>query len=464
MDCPSVVAVPSLYRRRLLGLVALAPWISACGIGHSALSRKLRGLQMEPISSEELELLRDISTRKAWQAKQGLPETAPLEIRNRIFWGKRQLLRGADITNVRFVNCRFEAFQGYDNNLDHVVFEECLFLGGVFIGDDWLAVSFLSCEGEGPFKIGCADGDIVFDNCRLRGMKAKEGGYGNWSDHFGVATASEGVVRFSNCLLENVGVGGNKGVYLTGCKIFDLSGGVEGNSGVLVMDSCKSVGKVDFGGGSGFVEISINNSSIEFIDLMSVSARKFDIIDSDVGLKIGGRRASFGNIFFKNVDFSKGGLYMPLIPSIISLVFDGCKVDPSATGLQIFGEPNMQPRPGEGPVSWCGVEHLTFRNQQLSKPNMSYLQVGTLTLDNSILEGADLTHSRYGTIEFIDSKLTGTLDLTDTTIQHIDNRGLVNNAKVLGKLEADPQVPAPDLEPPSAAQSGSAKAKGPKAK
>lgn len=87
-----------------------------------------------------------------------------------------------------------------------------------------------------------------------------------------------------------------------------------------------------------------------------------------------------------------------------------------------------------------------------------------MKLDHVILDGANLSHSHFGTIEFIDSKLTGTLDLTDTTIQHIDNRGLVNNAKVLGKLEADPQAPTPDLEPPSAAQSGSAKAKGPKAK
>ena len=107
---------------------------------------------------------------------------------------------------------------------------------------------------------------------------------------------------------------------------------------------------------------------------------------------------------------------------------------------------------------------MVLRNQKLNHPEMGFLKVGVLTLENSHVENANLAHGHFGTIEFIDSKLTGTLDLTDTTIQHIDNRGLVNNAKVLGKLEADPQAPPPDLEPPSAAPKGSAKAKGPKTK
>ncbi len=467
MDCVHVVAAPSLYRRHLLGLAALAPWISGCGIGDSVLGWKLRSLPMEPISSVELELLRDKSSRKAWQAKQGLPEVAPLEIRNRIVGKQHSLLRDADIENVCFVNCRFEMFQGYGNDLDNVVFEDCQFLGGVFSGEIWKSVRLFGCEAVGVFQIGAVDGDIVFEQCVLQGRSVTEGGYGNWSDNFGLAGSENGVSVYRKCRIGNVCVVGNKSLSLLECKVGDLNSDLQTKGGDLIIDAVVSDrrSRQNFGGQeSQFNRVQISNSKMGLVDLSSIVAKELKVIDSELAIEMNGMKSKFDNVVFKKSVFFGKGVYSPAVKKVGSFLLEDCKFEHGSQSLVFCGVINKRPRAGEDSVNWLRVERVLLRNQKLNSPEMAFLKVGALTLENSHLENANLAYGHFGTIEFIDSKLTGTLDLTDTTIQHIDNRGLVNNAKVLGKLEADPQAPAPDLEPPSAAQSGSAKAKGPKAK
>jgi len=438
----------TLTRRSLLGLAVLAPWLPACSEEGSDLAKKLQSLPLKPISAEELELLRDKSLRKARQAKQGLPEAVPLEIRDRVFGDQRQLLRGADIANVRFVNCRFEMFQGYDNNLDQVMFEECLFLGGVFTGPFWSGVEFIRCKADGPFEIGCADGEVSFTECVLKGMSAEEGGGGNWADHFGLATGQDGKASFVNCKLDNLLVGGAELLSFVDCELGDLSAHSRSCHGVLVVKNAVSrVGRQMFDGdGIRYSSVIIFDSKLPKFHLTSVSVDEMTIENGVIGVEMGGYGTEFGELAFRNVVFQGEGLNFSCASNVDSLLVDSCSFESRGAGqILLFGEPNRSPSPDRPDTYWSRIKCLEFRNQKIVGPRLDYIQVGSMKLDHVILEGANLSHSHFGTIEFIDSKLTGTLDLTDTTIQHIDNRGLINDAKVLGKLEADPQAPAPDL-------------------
>ena len=75
------------------------------------------------------------------------------------------------------------------------------------------------------------------------------------------------------------------------------------------------------------------------------------------------------------------------------------------------------------------------------------MHAGTLVLENTTLRDADLSHGCFDTIRFKQARLEGELKLADTTIRHIDNQGLINQAKVAGLLQANPAAPKPDLAP-----------------
>lgn len=448
------------------GFLGLATLLFGCGDNKSYLKEKMNGVSMKDVDSEELDMLTNLSIRKRIRAGSGIASEIPLEVKGRTFGDDRQLMRGKDIANVKFVNCVFRMFQGFDNNLRDVVFEECLFFGGVFTGSLWVNVKFVRCEAEGAFEIGCAEGDVTFTECVLKGMSAEEGGGGNWADHFGLATGQDGKASFVKCKLDNLLVGGAELISLIDCELGDLSAHSRSRHGALVVKNAVSrVGKQMFDGdGIRYSSVLISDSKLPKFDLTSVSVDEMTVENGMIGVEMGGYGTVFGELTFRNVVFQGEGLNFSHASSVNSLLVDCCSFDSSGGRISLFGEPNRSPSPGRPDTYWSRIKYLEFRKQKIIDPRLDYVQVGSMKLDHVILDGANLSHSHFGTIEFIDSKLTGTLDLTDTTIQHIDNRGLVNNAKVLGKLEADPQAPAPDLEPPSAAQSGSAKAKGPKAK
>ncbi|SFN94515.1 hypothetical protein SAMN05660284_02579 [Formivibrio citricus] len=430
-------------RRRLLSLIAVLPWVASCKASPSALTSKIKDLKMQAISAEELELIKNPLSRPAWFARQNLPQGQPLEIRQRVFGDTRMLLRGADIKNVRFINCVFELFQGYDNKLENVTFEECQFFGGVFTGSFWKNAKLVRCEAEGPFQIGCANGDVTFEECVLRGMTAKEGGYGNWSDHFGLATGQGGHATFKNCKINNVQSGGAKSLRLIGCEIGDLYANLRSQSGELIIENCHAKGKQDFAGGGNYYSlISIKKSQLGEVDLMSSASKVFEIEDSSLSLKMGAVSAKYEKASFRRVKFHGEGLYCPLA-RFISLEMDNCSLE--GKGLQLFGETNDQPLPGEYPFYWTRIRHLTFRNMTIPKAKMDYIHAGTLTLENVSLADADLSHGCFGTVQFKNAKLGGKIDLTETTIRQIDNQGLTNTAQITGKLEANPSAPLPDL-------------------
>ena len=155
-----------ISRRHLLSLLVCAPCITTAHAA-SLLNLFAKEKPMQPISPEELELIRNPLSRPAWFAANHLPQDQPLVIRDRVFDSTRRLLRDADIKHVRFIGCVFAGFQGYGNNLENVTFEQCRFLGGEFTGDLWQQVRLVRCEAEGPFKLGCADGEIMFEDCTL---------------------------------------------------------------------------------------------------------------------------------------------------------------------------------------------------------------------------------------------------------------------------------------------------------
>ena len=410
---------------------------------------------MQAITSEELELIKNPLSRPAWFAKQGLPQDSPLEIRQRVFGNTRMLLRGADIKNVRFVNCTFRMFQGYDNNLVNVVFEDCLFQGGVFTGALWNNVKFLRCEAEGSFQIGCANGNVSFEECTLQGMTAKEGGYGNWSDHFGLATGQNGSASFIKSKLRNLQAGGATSLRLIDCDIDDLYANTRSQNGELIIEGCKAKGRQMFGGGGNhFSRIAIKNSQLGEVNMMSASARQFEIIDSKLSLKMGAYQTEYGNAVFRHVTFFGEGLNCQLATRFDTLLLENCSFDASSKGLQLFGEPNQQPSPDRPDIYWTRIRHLTLRKQKLSKPQMAYLQLGTFTMEQSSLEDANLAHGRFGTWAFTDARLSGTLDLTETTIRQITNNGLSNTARLTGKLEADAAAPLPETAPTNTSKPG----------
>ena len=450
----------SVTRRRLLGLTALLPWITACDLGASPLTKKLKGLPMQPLSPEEIELLTNPRARPAWFAQHNLPQGQPLEIKGRTLGDARNLIRGKDIKDVRFVNCVFDMFQGYNNNLENVEFVECQFLGGVLTGDLWKNVRFNQCEADGPFKIGCADGDIRFEDCKLKGMTVKEGGYGNWSDHFGIASATDGRIRFQRCRLENIRGLGSTEYALVECEIGDLIGGAEDKKGTLLIEKCHSFSEKNqhkFSGSSGNARIAIRNSKLGLVDLMSATADEFEVTDSSLSLETGAIDCRFGKAVFRNSRFFNEGLRCGLA-QIGTLLLENCTFDSSSQGLRLYGKLNSESIAAKrGPISYSRIRELTLRNQKLTKANMAYLQVGTFTVDNSSLEDCDLSHGHFGTWRFVNARLAGSLDLSETTIQRIDNQGLTQNAKVTGKLEASPDAPAPELQPPAVLGKGSKK-------
>ena len=451
----------TVTRRGLLGLLALSPWLPACNPTTSPLTQKMKGVPMQPISPEEIEVLTNPLARPAWLAKHNLPQGQHLEITGRVFGGERGLLRSKDLKDVRFVNCVFEMFQGYDNNLENVHFIECQFLGGEFSGPRWKNVSLSRCEAEGPFKIGCADGDVSFENCTLRGMTAKEGGYGHWADHFGLATGGDGRVRFVRCQLENLVSFGETETRLADCKIGDFRGSILSHRGTLVIENCQCLSeqnKHDFGGSKGFSQINIRNSKLGLVDLKATTAELIEVTGSSLSLETGTFKGHFGKAVFRDSHFFGKGLWCPLVPQIDSWVLENCTFSASDQRFQLFGEPNDQPPTLErGPIYWTRIRELTLRNQKLTKANMAYLQVGTFTVDNSSLEDCDLSHGHFGTWRFVNARLAGSLDLSETTIQRIDNQGLIQNAKVTGKLEASPDAPAPELQPPAVPSKGNKK-------
>ncbi|WP_143086065.1 hypothetical protein [Formivibrio citricus] len=432
-----------MTRRRLLSFLAVLPWIASCKAASSTLTSKIKDLKMQAISAEELELIKNPLSRPAWFARHNLPQGQPLEIRQRVFGDTRMLLRGADIKNVRFINCVFELFQGYDNNLLNVTFEECQFFGGVFTGTEWKNTKLLRCEAEGPFKIGCANGDVTFEECKLQGMTAKEGGYGNWSDHFGIATASNGANRFIKCKLSNLATHGGVELKIDTCEIHDFLGNCPSKQGKLLIHNSKSSGNMDFTGASGmFSLISIKNSQLGEVDLMSSASKVFEIEDSSLSLKMGAVDAKYEKATFRRVKFHGEGLYCPLA-RFFTLEIDAC--DFGGKGLALYGAPNPRPKLGEYLLYRTLFNHINFRNMTIPKAKIDYMHAGTLTLENVSLADADLSHGCFGTVQFKNAKLGGKIDLTETTIRQIDNQGLTNTAQITGKLEANPNAPLPDL-------------------
>ena len=446
---------PPLTRRRFLGFSALFPWLPDLNNDALSLAARHKDLKMEAITSEELELIKNPLSRKAWFAKQGLPQDSPLEIRQRVFGNTRKLLRDADIENVHFVDCTFKLFQGYGNNLNNAIFKDCQFLGGVFSGNLWKNVRLLRCHAEGPFQLGAIAGEITYEDCDLRGMSKKEGGYGNWADHFGLAGCTDGISTFLKCKLQNARLVGAKSLRLIDCDIDDLYANTRSQNGELIIEGCKAKGRQMFGGGGNhFSRIAIKNSQLGEVNMMSASARQFEIIDSKLSLKMGAYQTEYGNAVFRNVAFFGEGLRCPLATRFDTLLLENCSFDASSKGLQLFGEPNDRPSADRPDIYWTRIRHLTLRKQKLSKPQMAYLQLGTFTMEQSSLEDANLAHGRFGTWSFTDARLSGTLDLTETTIRQITNNGLSNTARLNGKLEADAAAPLPDTAPSNVAKPG----------
>lgn len=399
---------------------------------------------MQPISPEELELIRNPLSRPAWFAANNLPQDQPLVIRDRVFDSTRRLLRDADIKHVRFIGCVFAGFQGYGNNLENVTFEQCRFLGGEFTGDLWQQVRLVRCEAEGPFKLGCADGEIMFEDCTLEGMTKKQGGYGSWSDHFGIATGQDGSACFIRCRLSNIVVRGAKSLKLQDCTLGDISSSPGCRQGELLIHNCTAHGKQSFSGVNEYALVSIKDSRLGNVDMMSFSSKRLEVINSSLSLEFGAVDAKYDQAVFRNVKFQGSGFDCALA-RFGSLEIDGCEFE--AKGLQLYGKPHPRPSITDYPIAWTRLRQLTLRNLTLKSPRLDYMHAGTLVLENTTLRDADLSHGCFDTIRFKQARLEGELKLADTTIRHIDNQGLINQAKVAGLLQANPAAPKPDLAP-----------------
>ena len=178
--------------------------------------------------------------------------------------------------------------------------------------------------------------------------------------------------------------------------------------------------------------------------MISVSSKILEIFDSSLSLKLGAVVAKYDQAVFRNVKFHGEGLNCAWA-RFGSLEIDSCDV--GGKGLQIFGDVRIQPRPGDYPIAWTRLRQLTLRNLTLKSPRLDYMHAGTLVLENTTLRDADLSHGCFDTIRFKQARLEGELKLADTTIRHIDNQGLINQAKVAGLLQANPAAPKPDLAP-----------------
>lgn len=400
---------------------------------------------MQPISPEELELIRNPLSRTGWFAANNLPQNQPLVIRERLFDSTRRLLRDADIQHVRFIDCVFAGFQGYGNNLENVTFEQCRFLGGEFTGELWQQVRLVRCEAEGPFKIGCADGEIMFEDCALEGMTRKQGGYGSQTQHFGAAICEDGSSRFIRCRINNVFAWAAKSLKFKSCVLGDISANCRSRKGVLLIDECTGKGKQNFsGGGNEFSDIQVINSRLGHVEMISVSSKRLEVINSSLSLGFGAVDAKYDQAVFRNVKFQGSGFDCALA-RFGGLEIDGCEF--GTKGLQLYGEFDEIPNPGENPVYLTRLRQLTLRNLTLKSPRLDYMHAGTLVLENTTLRDADLSHGCFDTIRFKQAQLEGELKLADTTIRHIDNQGLINQAKVAGLLQANPAAPKPDLAP-----------------
>lgn len=437
-----------LTRRHFLAFSVLYPILTSCSSDSPAhTTKELTDLPMQAVSPDELELITNPLARPAFFAQHGLPP-GPLEIRQRVFGPERGLLLDRKIENVRFSHCIFDGLQGYGNDLSNVVFDQCQFFGGVFSGERWVGVRFVHCAAEGRFFVGGRHGDVTCEDCDFRGMTEKEAGMGHWSDHFGFPGSFERST-FVRCKLANVSTGGSKVLHFTDCELGDLYANCSSSKGSLAMERCRATGsKLDFGGrGNDFARISIVDSQLGTVKMVGVRGDVLELTGTAVSLDIGGTR--FGHVKAIRTTFSDEAMRGAVLQAE-SVLVENCTFGQSK-GLQVFGKPNTQPSPGEGHVYWARCRTLTLRNTVVPKAEFAYLQVGTLTLDTATLENADLSHSRIGTLRLKNARLAGRIDLTDATIRRIENEGLVNSAHLIGKLEANPGAPEPEVEAPSPA-------------
>jgi len=398
---------------------------------------------MKPISPEELELITNPLARPAYFAEKMIPP-GPLEIRHRLFGSERGLLREKKIENVKFVQCIFDSLQGYGNDLHDVVFDECNFFSGVLSGSNWRSVLLRRCTAQGHFGILGETGDVTCEDCAFTGLSQREAGLGNWSDHFGFVGSQE-LSTFVRCKLTNFSAGGSRLLRLVDCQIGDLVGLLDAQQGTLQIERCDAKnGKLEFSGsGNDFARIRIQESQLSTIELIGVSGSSLEVSSSRMNLFLGGtkfRKVDLTNSVFGDREAIDAG-----IDTVGEMLIDSCRFEGRNASLRLSGQREINPDPGMEPISWSRYGTLTLRNMSVPKAELAYLQVGTLTLENTTLENTDLSHSRIGTLRLKNAKVEGRLDLNETTFRRIENEGLINSAKVIGKLEATPGAPEPEV-------------------
>ncbi len=432
-------------RRQFFGVIAAVPWLGSCGSQEaSPLSSRWEKLSLRPVANSDLLLLSDPRALAARGGQGGGGKEAVLEIRGKIFGGSGGNFSGTSLVGIRFVDCLFDAFQGLDNNLENVVFDNCRFRAATLNGSHWINVTFQKCEMLGHFCLEGAFGNVRFESCRFSGFPGEEGG--DWSEHFGYAAVRTGITSFSHCDIRYLSSGGATGLQLLDCDVQEFRAECHSRGGTLHLENCRApAGRMDFCDGvSSFTSVSLVNSRIAKLQLGSVRIADFAASHCLLDVELGGVRGWVGEAAVRHTAFAGRGFRCPA-SSIDSLLFEDC-VFASGSSLQLFGKASRFVKPGDQLVLWGRGGSLVLRRTSVAKARLTHLQIGVLIVAESSLSDADLSWSRIGTVRLQDVALNGILDLTETTICRLESSGVSNSAQMVGRLTASVNAPEPDVD------------------
>jgi uncharacterized protein YjbI with pentapeptide repeats len=411
--------------------------LPACSRNASTIANARTNAQIPRVSKEEVELLRNLDTRRT-----NLKDK-PLVVRGRLFDSEIRL-SSFELENTQFIDCDFVRSTMLGGNLKNVVFQNCLFVANLWDEGRWDNVSFTKCAWRGRFNMGpsLGDKDLIFDDCDFVGATAKETGYGGPADYFGIIGGTNGNVFYRNSRFERTYINGGLSLSIVDCKMME-SVLVAKDEAHLLVERVSAEGVIKVGLGRGkFNSVTVRNSTFgrSFIfEGTHMGIAIFEDVVADLNLSIVKassidlKRVKFNSPAEPNPQFQYGSAMESANVGKVSIV--DCDFGGRKASLHLMGEKDEDEEKRDKNVSKTHVNYystdfdsLTIKNTKIDGGEFAYMNIGVLLLENLEITNSDFSNSKIVKLVLRNVSLSGQVEYAHTLVGSLSKEGVTDTS------------------------------------
>lgn len=399
------------------------------------------------MTSDEFKLLEDGTERTR------VSGTAPLLVKGKLL-GPPHRLDNVELKNVQFIDCDFLEHLMFNVSLTNVTFTRCAMARVRWEDGQWNNVTFTDsvCQGsENNIIPGGGAGDTTFTNCKFLGDKptsAEE--IDAIALHGGIGSA--GRSTFANCEFTRINIRLLGTARFKSCQFLSTdmqSSRSQSSIDELSIEDCHATYTMDLSTGSintlsikngSFHQVAITHMKSNSITLDNVSGN-FDLSVIDVAT------VSLKNCVFRahmnQFDKSATGGLDTALSRIGNLAMIDCKFEGPDSSWNSAGDAPKLDKNGKMIPRVDGRKHaipymnewgsVAIQKSSITRANWNYSHIKRLALEDSNLGETSIAHSEIGQFSAKGASLTGTLDLSDARVAHLEQDTLSTSGLKLVK-------------------------------